>query len=104
MRTLKFNVNDQILKKDDFCDFSNLVAGTEGYLEASFIFSNNWNGCKKAAVFLSSGKDYPIPIIDNKCDIPKEALKDYYFKMYIVGEKDGYRLITNTIRINQTRR
>ena len=40
MRTLKFKVDGQIITKHPDCDFSNLVPGTEGYLRAEFIFSD----------------------------------------------------------------
>lgn len=105
MRTLKFNVDGQTLRKDSDCDFSDLVAGTEGYLEASFKFSDEWNGCKKAVIFSNAlGIGYPVPIINNHCDIPKDALTDYYFKLHVVGVKDDYKLVTNDVRVNQKRR
>ena len=49
-RTLVFKINRQKIEKDG--DFSGLVKGTRGYLQASFSYTNEWNGCKKAAVFL----------------------------------------------------
>lgn len=50
MRILQFRINGQKLSKDG--DFSNLVAGTKGYLKAAFNFDEDWDGCRKAAVFL----------------------------------------------------
>lgn len=47
MRTLKFNTVGQTLRKNPDCDFSDLVSGTEGYLNAEFDFSSEWFGCKK---------------------------------------------------------
>lgn len=105
MRTLKFNTVEQTLRKNPNCDFSDLVSGTEGYLNAEFDFSSEWFGCKKAAVFTSTtGSNYPVPIVNNHCDIPKEVLTDYYFKVHVVGIKDDYKLVTNDIRVNQKRR
>ena len=43
MRILKFVVENQKIKQDPSCDFSGLVAGTEGYLKAEFVFSKEWD-------------------------------------------------------------
>lgn len=103
MRTLKFDVDHQRISKNKDCDFTGLIAGTAGYLEAVFDFSSDWNDCRKAAVFRSMSVDYPVPIINNRCEIPSEALTEYYFTLRIVGEKDEYRMPTNEVRINQRR-
>lgn len=50
MRTLQFKVSGQSLSKDG--DFSGLIAGTKGYLYTAYNFDGEWDGCKKAAVFL----------------------------------------------------
>lgn len=41
MRTLKFIVDEQIIRQDPNCDFSNLVPGSKGYLQAYFHFPQN---------------------------------------------------------------
>lgn len=46
MRTLKFIITAQNVQKDPDCDFSGIVAGTEGYLQAEFLFSEEWAGCR----------------------------------------------------------
>ena len=45
MRILKFHVKGQNLVKDQQCDFSGIVAETEGYLNAEFFCSDEWKGC-----------------------------------------------------------
>lgn len=57
MRTLRFIIDGQSIKKDPSCDFSGLVPGTKGYLKAQFQFSDEWKKCKKAAIFGSVGRD-----------------------------------------------
>lgn len=47
MRVLKFNVNGQILKADNKCDFDNIVAGSKNYLIAEFTFDDEWSKYKK---------------------------------------------------------
>lgn len=101
MRILKFIINKQIIKKDKTCDFTNIVSGTKGYLKAHFSFSTEWNGCKKAAVFYCLGKEYAAAIIDGRCEIPYEALVCDKFFVSVVGEKNGYRITTNKIRVDQ---
>ena len=38
MRTLRFKVSGQELIRAPGCDFSNIIAGTSGYLQAAFEF------------------------------------------------------------------
>lgn len=104
MRVLKFIINGQKIEKDPACDFDNIVAGTEGYLQAEFYFSGEWNGCKKAAVFYSLGKEHAQPVINGKCEIPAEALKWDKFGVRVVGQKENYRITTGEIKVNQERR
>lgn len=103
-RILRFIVEGQIVKRDPECDFDNLVPGTEGYLQAEFSFSKEWNGYVKAAAFFSiMGKEYPPEILKNgtRCTIPAEALKHRTFKISVVGRKDSNKLTTNKITITQ---
>ena len=104
MRTLKFNVKDQILEQDPFCDFSGLVPGTKEYVRAMFSFSQEWNGFAKVVSFWSMlGKEYPPMILKDgyTCLIPAEALAKRAFKIQVMGKKDDLKLITNKIAIQQ---
>ena len=104
MRTLKFIITAQAITKDPDCDFSGIVAGTQGYLQAEFSVSQEWAGCRMAAVFSSLGKEYPRPVIEGKCEIPKEALTWDNFGVRVVGEKEGYRITTNEVKVTQERK
>ena len=104
MRTLKFIVDNQIIKQDPACDFSNLVPGTEEYLQAEFSFSQEWKGCTKVAAFWSMlGKEYPAQVIKDggTCMIPSEALKRRAFKIQVLGKNNQTKLTTNKLQINQ---
>ena len=105
MRTLKFIVKDQVLIQDPKCDFSGLIPGTEGYLQAEFSFSNDWNGYMKVAGFANvfTGKEYtPQALQDGKtCIIPAEALEKREFYIWVVGKKDGLKLKTNRLTVVQ---
>lgn len=100
MRTLQFKVAGQELSKDG--DFSGLVAGTRGYLQTAYNFDSEWDGCRKAAVFVRYGKEYPVPIVNNRCEVPEEVTEHKRWKVYLVGVKDGYRITTNEVEVRQS--
>lgn len=105
MRTLKFNVDKQIVTQDPNCDFSGLIPGSEGYLQAEFSFSSEWRDCTKAVAFFSMmGKEYtPKLLKDGKtCVIPTEALANKNFKIMVIGQKkDGFKITTNKVTVSQ---
>lgn len=104
MRTLKFIVDGLIIKQDPNCDFENLVPGTDGYLEAEFTFSKEWDGFVKAASFYSAlGHEYPARLLKNgvTCDIPKEALAKRVFKIRITGMQGKITMNTNKVEVHQ---
>lgn len=105
MRTLKFIVEDQIIRADPDCNFDNLVPGTDGYLQAVFSFSKEWNDCVKIATFYSMmGKEYePKKLEDGRtCMIPAEALKRRIFKVQVNGRgKNSKKLRTNRLAVRQ---
>lgn len=103
-RVLKFIVDNQIITKDPTCDFSGLVPGSEGFLEAEFKFSSVWDGCAKVAGFYSPlGQEYqPQPLLDGKsCIIPPEALKRQIFKIRLFGAKPNFNITTNKVAVSQ---
>ena len=103
MRTLKFVVNGQNIELDPNCDFTGLVPGTNGYLEAKFSFSSEWNGCAKVAAFFSSlGREFTPQVINGTtCVIPPEALEKSVFKVQVIGQKENYNIRTNRVIVRQ---
>lgn len=101
MRTLKFLVYGQRIEKEPNCNFNGIVPGTKGYLKASFVFSEEWKNCKKAAVFSILGKQHPVPIINGTCNIPESVLVRNSFEVKVVGENEGYRITTNRLEVEQ---
>lgn len=83
MRVLRFIVNGQKLTPDPACDFSGIVSNSRGYLVARFTFSYEWAGFKKVALF--EGAD-PVPLKNNFCVIPAEALTGRTVRLSIVGQ------------------
>ena len=99
MRTLQFKVTGQNLSKDG--DFSGLVAGTRGYLQTAYNFDSEWDGCRKAAVFCRYEKEYPVPIVNNQCEVPEEVTGSNVWRVYLVGERKEYRITTNEVEVRQ---
>ena len=106
MRTLKFIVDGQILKQDPTCDFTGLVPGTEGYIQADFSFSPEWKDCVKVAGFYSiMGQEYEPRLLtdENTCMIPAEALARRKFKIQVIGRRNSdSKLVSNKIIIKKS--
>ena len=104
MRVLRFNVDGQMIAQDPTCDFTGLVPGSKGYLLAEFSFSQEWDGAIKVASFYSAlGKEYPPQVLKGgkTCLIPEEALKKRVFKIQVIGKKNGLKITTNKVTVNQ---
>lgn len=102
MRTLKFEVNGQSIKKKTDCDFSGLVAGSVGYLRAKFLFSVEWHGCKKAASFWLGDQEHAVLLDElDSCMIPPEVLTGEQFKVSVTGVKSLYKITTNKTKVRQ---
>ena len=104
MRTLAFVIDKQIIKQDPTCDFSGLVPGTDGYLQASFSFSPEWNGCAKVASFYTiMGKECKPQVLEDgkTCMIPAEALKGRAFKIKVYGVKKDFAITSDRIVVFQ---
>lgn len=104
MRILKFKVEGQKIYPDPNCDFSGLVKGTSGYLQAAFSFSPEWNGCKIAASFWRMDKEYPELLQNNQCEIPPEALTWDYFGVSVTGIKDNGKFVITSDKITISQR
>jgi hypothetical protein len=96
-----FKVNGQQIEKDPNCDFSGLVAGTEGYLKAKFTFSEEWKDCVLVASFWRGINEHAALIKNNECEIPPEALKTTAFSVSVTGKRGGYKITTNRIFVRQ---
>lgn len=107
MRTLKFQVNQQHLKKMPGCDFSGIVSGTCGYLRAAFQFSEEWNDCRKVASFYSvEGTEFAVMLDDNNsCDIHEGALNGAFFEVSVTGAKKTdsqvMKITTDKLKVKQ---
>lgn len=102
-RILKFSVTNQSITKDSKCDFSKIAMGTSGYLVAQFEFSNDWDKLFKVAEFRkrNSDKYYPVKIVHNRCEVPKEVTDTIQWTVKVVGKNGDTVLTTNTCAVMQ---
>lgn len=95
MRTLQYKVTGQRLRP--IGDHTGLVAGTEGYLKASFVFDSSWDGCKIVASFSPDGHNATVLEKDGTCVIPAKALIGSTFEVRAEGRRDNYSIRTNPV-------
>ena len=103
MRVLEFIVDGQKLTKNPACNFENLVPGTEGYLQARFSFSSDWDGVVKAASFWRGDQECTPQLLRDGCTcmISADALKSKTFGVGIVGKKGTQVIFTNRVAVSQ---
>lgn len=103
MRTLKFKIDGQRIKKDPECDFSGLITGSKGYLECEFEFTRDWAGLAKAAIFETGDYVKYQPLVNNRCNVPDEVTDSTKIHVHVFGKDNTMVLSTNTAVILQHR-
>lgn len=101
MRTLKFDVDGQLIRKDENCDFTGIVSNTKGYYEAGFSFSREWKDLNKVAIFRTRTTKKYCPLFDSKCEIPDEITESITYWVSVYGEGNGIVLTTTEIPVVQ---
>ena len=101
-RVLEFIVTGQKLKRKSDCDFSNIVAGSIGYLRTKFYFSNEWTDSKKAASFWLNDKEHAVLLDEqDSCEIPSEVLNGRVFEVSVTGVRNGSIIPTAKFKVRQ---
>lgn len=85
---LKFNVKNQIITREDSF---HVVADSRNYLQASFDFSEEWQG-EIMANFGFCGEFYSVILEDGRCTVPWEVIKAPSFAVSVVC---GDRITSN---------
>lgn len=103
MRILKFIVNNQKITYDPKSNFRDLIPGSCEELIADFSFSSEWdNAIKVAAFYNANGECPPQELIDGMyCKIPVEAINGYWFRVQIIGNRNGSMVTTNMLDVIQ---
>ena len=100
-RDLDFVVNGQRLTKAPNSNFSGIVAGSKGYLNCRFEFSEEWRNLKKAVQFKIGDDPLYKPLINNECKIPDEVTDSTRIHVSVIGKDSSTYLTTNTAVIIQ---
>lgn len=100
MRTINFNVNDTIIRKNSLSDFSNL--SKEPSVQVIFSFSEEWDSYVKVAEFKRDGKELEPQVLlhGTTCEIPSEALKGNFLQISILGKRGEDRRKTRRLLVN----
>ena len=61
------------------------MADSRNYLKAQFTFSTEWNSKVKTAVFVNNGIAYNVLLVDDKCTVPHEVIKNPSFTVSVFG-------------------
>ena len=104
MRTLRFIVDNQIIRQDPNCNFDNLSPGSEDHILTEFVFTKEWNGFDKVVAFYNSlGRELGAKALigSRSCYIPSAALKQSVFKIQVIGAKNNTKLRTNKVEVHQ---
>lgn len=103
MRTLKFLVEKQRLKKNPDCDFSMIVAGSVKYLKLKFQFSPEWNECKKAVSFWVGDVEHAVILDENdECYVHEVVTNESVYRISVTGVRpDGYTITSSKWTISQ---
>lgn len=94
---LDFKVNEQTLSLHSK---KNVVADSLNYLTCHFVFSDEWLGITKTAVFVSNTEEvYNVILENDTCEVPWEVIKAPSFKVSVFG---GDRITTSVVAVNVT--
>lgn len=102
MRQLIFDVNMQLIERNKSCDFSNIVRGSNNYLECLFMFDKTWDGYVKVANITDvSGNEYNCIVKDNRIVIPQEITQESVMYIKLIGKNKDSKIETNKCIIEQ---
>lgn len=93
-KQLRFTVDGQEIRARPVT----VVADSRNYLVAEFVFSGDWEGLEKTAVFeQASGVVYHVLVQDGTCTVPAEVIQVPWFRVSVFG---GDRLTTNRVEVS----
>lgn len=102
MRELVFDVSMQTIKQNKGCDFSNIVRGSDNYLECVFLFDSSWREyVKVASVKNVSGEEYNSIINNNRIVLPEYITQESMLYIKVVGKSKKTKIETNTCSVKQ---
>lgn len=101
MKSLRFIVKGQMIKKDPDSPFYQMVAGSSNYYIAKFSMDAAWTGFACLAHFEADGDEEYVPIKYGKAIFPENILKYKSFTVQVIGRKNDTILVTNKNKVIQ---
>ncbi len=90
-----FNIENQTINCiKNYCP----AADSREYLKAKFIFTSDWDGCVKTAIFSGTEKAYEVLLTGDECTVPHEVLGGR-FGVSVFGINGDMRITTDTAYI-----
>lgn len=100
MRILKFIVQNDRITRDPNSNFNDITFDEELIVDFRFIGRGWENTIKVAAFFNADGECPPQKLNDGMyCSVPKEALDSHWFRVQLIGNRNGTIIRTNKIDI-----
>ena len=93
--TLLFNIDNQRIIT---ANTRYVVADSREYLTARFVFSGDWDGCAKTAIFAGKEGTYEVLLTNDECTVPHEVLNGR-FGVSVFGISGNTRITTDTVYI-----
>ena len=93
--TLLFNIDNQRIIT---ANSRYVVADSREYLTARFVFSGDWDGCAKTAIFAGKDGTYEVLLTNDECTVPHEVLTGR-FGVSAFGISGNTRITTDTAYI-----
>lgn len=91
---ISFRITNQIIR---CVGKPEIVADSKNYLYAEFIFTPDWDGITKTALFKFDDTPYAMLLGgDNTCVVPAEVIKSPSFIVSVVG---GDRITANSVKV-----
>ena len=75
-----------------------VVADSREYLRARFVFTSDWDGCTKTAIFAGKDGTYEALLMNDECTVPHEVLTGR-FGVSVYGVDGTRRITTDTVYV-----
>lgn len=101
MRTLKYKVKKQNVIRDNTCDFSNIVRGTNNYIKLVFEWDEDWkNKAKAISLRNAEGIETNLAFKENVV-LPEVVTNGSMFSFVLYGKDTVEKIQTNREYIEQ---
>lgn len=101
MRTLKYKVQGQKIIRDNTCDFSNIVRGTNNYINLIFEWDEDWkNKAKVISLRNAEGVEKNL-VINKSIALPEVVTNGSMFSFVLYGKDAVEKIQTNREYVEQ---